>query len=49
MSVHTPRNGRETEPARSDRETVRANLKRLRERENLGYAQLSRRLDKLGR
>lgn len=30
-------------------ETVRANVKRLREHQNLGYSQLSRKLDEVGR
>jgi transcriptional regulator with XRE-family HTH domain len=49
MIVHTHVMAEKRNPLGPTGETVRANLKRLRGRENLGYAQLSRRLDEVGR
>lgn len=49
MIVHTHVMAEKRNPLGLTGETVRANVERLRTKQNLGYAQLSRKLDEVGR
>lgn len=49
MIVHTRLMAEKRNPLGQTGEAVRANLQRLRDDKNLGYAQLSRRLEQFGR